>query len=461
MFAPGRLEERGRHERADASDRSFELLRGLHGLGLRTSARRPSMRAAPPPSRARRGVRRCRVRPCPRARCRATRCACPRGRSTVRPARASVPHPSRPLSPALSERAAVAMRLQAERYGPGTAATSPVWGTGQRSLGRGISARATIAGWPPESAWAPAPGRTSRSSRTGIRAAIEHARGAPALLRRALRHGRARRVVLPPARRGDRAQVGRAHAARLPLPRQGLRADDAAPGAARAAPARPPRRTSRRTSAAASSGPRASFAPRCSRASTQASSRFGRPGSSAASCSSSPRTWSTRTPRSTTCAWAKEQLRGDECLVEFRHRSWFDDEHRADTLAFLEELGAAQRRRGRAEDGGEEPRPDRARADEPRPLRALPRAKRGHVEQARRERVRALRLPLRRRGARGVGRDARRSSRRRRRRPTRCSTTTAARPGRPRAARASGSPRRPSTRSASRSSAAGRERAAA
>ena len=39
--------------------------------------------------------------------------------------------------------------------------------------------------------------------------------------------------------------------------------------------------------------------------------------------------------------WAKEQLRGDPCLVEFRHRSWLDDEHRADTLAFIEELGAS------------------------------------------------------------------------------------------------------------------------
>ncbi len=37
--------------------------------------------------------------------------------------------------------------------------------------------------------------------------------------------------------------------------------------------------------------------------------------------------------------WAQEQLAGDEMLVEFRHRSWFDDEHRADTLAWLEERG--------------------------------------------------------------------------------------------------------------------------
>jgi uncharacterized protein YecE (DUF72 family) len=38
--------------------------------------------------------------------------------------------------------------------------------------------------------------------------------------------------------------------------------------------------------------------------------------------------------------WAKEQLRGDHMLVEFRHRSWLDDDNRANVLAFLEELGA-------------------------------------------------------------------------------------------------------------------------
>jgi uncharacterized protein YecE (DUF72 family) len=37
--------------------------------------------------------------------------------------------------------------------------------------------------------------------------------------------------------------------------------------------------------------------------------------------------------------WAREQLPGDDLLVEFRHRSWLDDEHRADTLSFLEERG--------------------------------------------------------------------------------------------------------------------------
>ena len=39
--------------------------------------------------------------------------------------------------------------------------------------------------------------------------------------------------------------------------------------------------------------------------------------------------------------WAREQLGNDEMLVEFRHSSWFDDDHRDETLGFLEELGAA------------------------------------------------------------------------------------------------------------------------
>ena len=39
--------------------------------------------------------------------------------------------------------------------------------------------------------------------------------------------------------------------------------------------------------------------------------------------------------------WAREQLGGDEMLVEFRHRSWLDDEHRAASLAFLERIDAS------------------------------------------------------------------------------------------------------------------------
>ena len=40
-------------------------------------------------------------------------------------------------------------------------------------------------------------------------------------------------------------------------------------------------------------------------------------------------------------AWAVEQLDGDEALVEFRHRSWLDEENRAETLAVLESIGAS------------------------------------------------------------------------------------------------------------------------
>ena len=38
--------------------------------------------------------------------------------------------------------------------------------------------------------------------------------------------------------------------------------------------------------------------------------------------------------------WAREQVGGDEMLVEFRHRSWLDEENRAETLSFLERIGA-------------------------------------------------------------------------------------------------------------------------
>jgi uncharacterized protein YecE (DUF72 family) len=37
--------------------------------------------------------------------------------------------------------------------------------------------------------------------------------------------------------------------------------------------------------------------------------------------------------------WAVEQLQGDEALVEFRHAAWLDDEHRDETLQFLERHG--------------------------------------------------------------------------------------------------------------------------
>jgi uncharacterized protein YecE (DUF72 family) len=39
--------------------------------------------------------------------------------------------------------------------------------------------------------------------------------------------------------------------------------------------------------------------------------------------------------------WAREQLGSDEMLVELRHRSWLEEDNRAETLSFLERIGAA------------------------------------------------------------------------------------------------------------------------
>jgi uncharacterized protein YecE (DUF72 family) len=39
--------------------------------------------------------------------------------------------------------------------------------------------------------------------------------------------------------------------------------------------------------------------------------------------------------------WSRAQLEGYEMLVEFRHRSWLDEEHRVDSLSFLERIGAS------------------------------------------------------------------------------------------------------------------------
>jgi uncharacterized protein YecE (DUF72 family) len=39
--------------------------------------------------------------------------------------------------------------------------------------------------------------------------------------------------------------------------------------------------------------------------------------------------------------WAREQLGGDTMLVEFRHRSWLEEQNVAETLSFLERIDAA------------------------------------------------------------------------------------------------------------------------
>ena len=105
--------------------------------------------------------------------------------------------------------------------------------------------------------------------------------------------------------------------------------------------------------------------------------------------------------------WAREQLGSDEMLVEFRHRSWLDEDNRAETLSLLERIGAAYVTVDAPQLGhGEEPHPDRAGGDRRHGVRPLSRAQPRHVEQARRLGGRALRLSLLRRGARASGRDA-------------------------------------------------------
>ena len=109
--------------------------------------------------------------------------------------------------------------------------------------------------------------------------------------------------------------------------------------------------------------------------------------------------------------WAVEQLQGDEALVEFRHAAWLDDEHRDETLAFLERHGMTYVIVDAPRDGGPQRPPYGRRHDEPDRLRPLPRAQRPDLEQAHRQRGRALRLPLLRGRAPGVGRAAPRARR--------------------------------------------------
>jgi uncharacterized protein YecE (DUF72 family) len=63
--------------------------------------------------------------------------------------------------------------------------------------------------------------------------------------------------------------------------------------------------------------------------------------------------------------WAREQLGDDEMLVEFRHISWLDEEHRDETLRFLEQLGATNVSSTPRASRRQEPFADRVRADEP------------------------------------------------------------------------------------------------
>ena len=112
-------------------------------------------------------------------------------------------------------------------------------------------------------------------------------------------------------------------------------------------------------------------------------------------------------------------------LVEFRHRSWLDEDERADTLSIPRATWTRLRFGRRAEDARVQRRAACRRCHTFRGVRPLPRPKREDVEHPRREVVASVRLDVFGGRARRVGRKARRGSPSRRRRSTRCSTTTA------------------------------------
>ena len=102
--------------------------------------------------------------------------------------------------------------------------------------------------------------------------------------------------------------------------------------------------------------------------------------------------------------WAREQLGGDEMLVEFRHRSWLeDDDARRDALVPRAHRGGVRHRRRAALGRREEPRPDGAGRHVEHRVRPLPRPQPRDVEQARRLGGGALRLPVPRRRSSGSG----------------------------------------------------------
>ena len=163
-------------------------------------------------------------------------------------------------------------------------------------------------------------------------------RGAAPPLRGALRHGRGELDVLPAAGRRARRQLGRADAGGLHHARQGVRPDDPASRQARGAPGGPAGRDAGRRPR--SGRPTAARAPRrglpAVRAALEPLRERGKLGGILLQFPS----YVVYKPISLEyLEWAAEQLPGDELLVEFRHRSWLDEENRAQTLSFLETRG--------------------------------------------------------------------------------------------------------------------------
>ena len=147
--------------------------------------------------------------------------------------------------------------------------------------------------------------------------------------------------------------------------------------------------------------------------------------SCAASCSSTTRASRSRTRRRRSSPARPERLAPLVPLVEFRHRSWMEEDERADTLAFLERARARVRVARQPAHARVERLAARRRGDAPRRVRPLPRSQRADVEHPRRRAPPTASTGSTRRRSSASGSSRSRGSPTRRRRSTRCSTTTA------------------------------------
>ena len=159
------------------------------------------------------------------------------------------------------------------------------------------------------------------------------------LVRIALRHRRGRLDVLPAAGGGDGAALGGAHAGRLRHAREGIRRHDEAPVRLDQLP------TDLRDEAPVDDKGRVDRPPREFRAEIfrrfhEAFAPLRDAGKLGGILFQLPPYVVYKPSSLEYLEWSKEQLAGDEMMVEFRHASWLDEENRAETLRFLEQLGA-------------------------------------------------------------------------------------------------------------------------
>ena len=228
-------------------------------------------------------------------------------------------------------------------------------------------------------------------------------RRAPRALLRAVRHCGARLDLLPASGRVDGGALGRPDPERLRHAREGVRRDD--PPSREEGAARPTSATRRRsTSAAGSIARRADFA-----ASLRRFREALEPLRSASKLGGIlfqfPPYVVYKDLSLDYLSWAREQMGEDEMLVEFRHRSWYEEDVRSDVLSFLEEHGMSLVVVDAPKVEAKNVPPTLLALTSP-PCTSLPRTKRQKLGMCGEKRRRALRLPLHGGRASRVGRAA-------------------------------------------------------